>query len=245
VSPRIHNLGDFANCLPVVSGLYKYTNRKIWFVICDRLQRFKGIKELLLQQEMFEKVTFYSEEQFDHNNCIVMDDTGSEYGPGHRPMATQKYSSFLNNNYRVDIPVDDDFELSVSKLNIDFQENKLLVGDRWSPKDAPDVDDRRYSNMIESENIIPKEVAFYLDYSKDLVYNCSLIKYNPNPLITTFTGIGILADLMKKDVYILWGEDVRNWQGKPIDYSYHMHYYGDRKSVLQYVKDYKWKLSTI
>jgi peptide chain release factor 2 len=51
ISPRIHNLGDFAHCLPALSGLYKMTGQKMMFGICDRLERFKGIKELLKAQD--------------------------------------------------------------------------------------------------------------------------------------------------------------------------------------------------
>ncbi len=43
-SPRIHNLGDFMHCLPALSGLHKKLKYKFSFVICDRLERFVGIK---------------------------------------------------------------------------------------------------------------------------------------------------------------------------------------------------------
>lgn len=236
-SPRIHNLGDFANCLPTLSGLYKTTGLKMSFGICDRLQRFNGIKELLLQQEMFAEVHFMHEKPT-VSQYIVIDDTGSDDNHGVNPYATQRYTNFVIDNYKIQFETDSNFELIVPKLDIDYQEDKFIIGDRWSPKDAPDVDDRRYSNMIESLGLVPKNKSFYLDYTKDLIYNCSMVRYNPNLFITTFTGIGILADLMKKDLCVLWGEDVRNWAGKPVENSFETHYYFNRKAKLVYVNDF-------
>ncbi|NBP00460.1 MAG: hypothetical protein EBU90_10115 [Proteobacteria bacterium] len=240
VSPRIHNLGDFAHCLPTISAIYKKYGEKISFTICDRLQRFRGIRELLLQQEMFSEVWFYHERKFDPNRSILIDDTGSKEGNPNSPISVRQHLNFIRQNYNVDLENDDDFELNIPKLDIDYHNDKLIIGDRWSPKDAPDVDERRYSNLIESSKIIPKENAMYLDYTQDLLYNCALIKYNPNPFVTTFTGIGILADLMKKDCYILWDEDMRNWQGWGVVHDYDLHYYKDRKSKLIYIKDFNY-----
>jgi len=73
------------------------------------------------------------------------------------------------------------------------------------------------------------------------VYNCSLIKYNPNPLYTTFTGIGILSDLMDKETYILYDDDVVNWDNKPIEYSFNLHYIRNRKSKLRYLKSFNFE----
>jgi hypothetical protein len=240
VSPRIHNLGDFAHCLPTLSGLYKAYGHKISFTICDRLERFIGIKELLMQQEMFAEVWFFHEKKFDPTNCIIVDDVGNQDGNSNSPISVRQHLNFIKNTYKLDFENDDDFELQVPRYEINYHVGKLIVGDRWSAKDAPDVDERRYSNLIESSEIIPKEHSIYLDYKQDLLYNCSLIKYNPNPFVTTFTGIGIIADLMKKECYILWDEDMRNWQGWGVEQDYKLHYYQDRKSKLVYLKDFKY-----
>jgi hypothetical protein len=238
-SPRIHNLGDFMHCLPALSGLHKTLKYKFSFVICDRLERFVGIKELLMQQEMFGEVKFMHEETTVSQRYILLDDIGEEKEHGNSPIACHRFYNFIRDNYKINFDIDDDFELNVPNLNIDYHTDKLIIGDRWSPKDAPDVDERRYSNLIESSEIVPKEKAHYLDYKKDLIYNCSLIKNNPNPFITTFTGIGIVADLMKKDCYILWDEDLRNWQGWGVEHDYKLHYYQNRNSKLVYIRDFK------
>lgn len=237
VSPRIHNLGDFANCLPALSGFYKLTGHKMSFSICDRLQRFVGLKELLLAQEMFSDVKFMHEESLP-DRYIVIDDQDQEENLGHIPTATFKYANSIRKGYGIQFDIDDEFELNIPKLDIDYMTDKVLVGDRWSSNDAPDVDTRRYSYMIKDSGILNHKDTFYLDYTKDLLYNCSLIKYNPNPFVTTFTGIGILADMMRKDQYIVWGDDLHNWNNKPIEYSFKMHYFMNRNSKLVYIKDF-------
>ena len=238
VSPRIHNLGDFAHCLPVLSGLYKYTGHKIWFVLCDRLQRFKGLKELLMYQGFFEKITFLHEGGFDFTNAVVVDDTGSDDGYEERPVIQQRYLNYFNQQCRTQIQPDDDFELIVPKFDINYHEKKLIVGDRWSPKDAPDVDTRRNFNVIQGSDVLKHNSVKYLEYTQDLVYNCSLIKYNPNPFITTITGIAILADLMKKDFYLLWDDDMKIWQGSSIENEFNLHYYKNRGAKLTYIKTF-------
>jgi len=237
ISPRIHNLGDFANCLPVLSGLYKKTGEKINFGICDRIQQFKGIRELLSSQEMFHKVSFMRD--FKTNDpCLVIDDNYPEMIVPNIPISTCRYANYIAENYKIDFVPDGDFVLKIPQMPVEYIPEKILIGDRWSAKQAVELDTRRYSNMIETSGIMKDADVYYLDYTHDLVYNCNLIKKSERPFVTTFTGIGIIADLMKKDTYILWGEDVRNWDNNPIQYSFDLHYYKDRNSKLVYVNDF-------
>ena len=240
-SPRIHNLGDFAHCLPALSGLYKKTGEKISFGICDRLQRFKGIKELLLNQEMFGDVYFMSERSMGTELYLIVDDHGDDSEENINAMAAYRNVNYLNKHYNLDVEIDNDFELNVPELDIDYCNDKFLVGDRWSPSDAPDVDDRRKSNLLKSSGLFDDDRFKYLDYSNDLVYNCSLIKYNSNPFYTTFTGTGILSDLMNKETYILYDDDVSMWDGNPVEYSFNLHYIKNRKSKLRYIKSFEFE----
>ena len=48
-----------------------------------------------------------------------------------------------------------------------------------------------------------------------------------------------IADLLNKDQLVLWGEDIRNWDNKPIEYSFQKHYYGNRNSKLLYLGDFE------
>lgn len=240
-SPRIHNLGDFVHCLPVLSGLYKKSGQKISFGICDRLQRFNGIKELLLLQGIFCEVFFMSEKPIAKEYFIV-DDHGRDSDENINAMASYRQYNFLRDNQNLDFEIDNEFELYVPFFwELDYQHNKSIIGDRWSPKEAPDVDDRRKSNLLRDSGLFPENKFFYLDYRDNLVYNCSLIKYNPNPFYTTFTGIGIISDLMNKETYILYDDDVAVWDGKPVNYSFNLHYFRNRKSKLRYLKEFKFE----
>lgn len=234
--PRIHNLGDFANCLPALSGLHKSTGEKIHFSISNQLGRFNGLKQLLCLQEMFADVILESEEKKD-SKYINIHDQSDEDSQTVVPSATLRYANSLYSQ-NIEFEIDEDFEMNVPKLGFDYLEDTILIGDRWSSKEDSNLDSRRASYMIKDSGILNHKKTLQLDYKKDLVYNCSLVKYNPNIFVTTFTGIGILADLMKKDQYIVWGEDLRDWAGKPIEYSFELHYFKNRNSKLCYVEDF-------
>jgi hypothetical protein len=241
-SPRIHNLGDFSHCLPALSGLYGHVGEKFRFVICDRLERFRGIKELLSAQEMFEEVLFVHELRNQNIQGILIDDTGRKDNHGLNCGIAHRYYNFLKDNLRIDFKIDDTFELQIPNSSIDKMPDKILVGDRWSTKDAPDVDDRRLSNLIEGSGILDGLDTYYLDYTKNLVYNCNLIKYNNKPFITTFTGIAVLADLMKKETIVLYDDDMDNWNNKPLGEIFNDHFYLNRKTSVRYIKNFNTKL---
>ena len=234
-SPRIHNLGDFSHCLPALSGLYKHTNEKMHFIICDRLQRFKGIKELLLGQEMFEKISFVHEIQ-EPLQVILIDDTGDKGNHGLNSAIAHRYANFIKQNYGIQFNIDDDFELQLPFIETE-NNTGILVGDRWAPKDAIDVDDRRLSNVIESSGILKDFDVSYLDYKKDLVYNCNLIKKS-NKFITTVTGIAVLSDLMKKETIILYDDDMTNWNNKTIEEIFTDHFYSNRKTSIHHIRKF-------
>lgn len=236
-SPRIHNLGDFMHCLPTLSGLYKKTGEQLSFGICNRLERFKGIKELLQYQDMFEEVKFMHEITQPSDRYIIVDDVGNERGDNNSPICVRRFHNFIVDNYLIDYEIDNDFVLKIENLNLDVAD-KTIIGDRWSPNDAPDVDTRRKSNLIKDSGVIDESKSHYLDYTKDLMYNCNLIRYSHAPFITTFTGIGIVADLMYKETVVLWDEDMRNWQGWGVEHDFKLHYYQNRNSKLVNINDY-------
>jgi hypothetical protein len=212
------------------------------FIICDRLQRFNGLKELLLAQDMFEKVSFVHEIQ-EPVRAVLIDDTGREDGYGQDPIVCHKYYNFIKDTNQIDFRIDSEFELQVPKLDIDFHQDKFLVGDRWSAKDAPDVDTRKGSNVLEDSGILDKDKVLYLDYTKDLVYNCSLIKYNTKPFLSTVTGIAILADMMNREVVVLWDDEYEKiWpgiSGETVDKIYDLHHYKNRKVRMEYLNSFK------
>ena len=235
LSPRIHNLGDFSHCLPTLSGFVKKYG-KVSFGICPRLKRFNGIIDLLMYQGLFTDVWFYGDKDFS-SPLMIVDDTGSDEGNTGESLVSRRFFNYTK-TLGVDIEFDSDFTLQVPNI-ITCSDTAYVVGDRWSPSDAPDVDDRRKSNLIKASGVIDNLDTYYLDYADGLMYNLSIIKQNPNPFITTFTGIGILADLMKKDTYVLWDEDMRFWNGGTVEDDHRLHYWTNRNSKLVYIRDFR------
>lgn len=242
ISPRIQNLGDFAHCLPTLSGYHKTFNERIQFCISARMRRFKGIKDMLMHQGIFSEVFFTDENSKEpfSERPVAIDDTGPDWGNRGEALAASRFYNHFKMSTNLKFDLDREFELKTYNTYVQHvHKDKIIVGDRWSPNQAPDVDERRFSNHLESSGILSEYDTHYLDYSQDLLYNMHLIKYNPNPFVTTFTGIGILADLMKKETYILWDEDMRFWNNKTVEDDYRLHYWKDRNSKLVYIKDFK------
>ena len=231
------NLGDFCNALPVISGISKYANQKIHLIIRPEMRKFNGIKEFLKYQPMIEDVD-YSDDLLTFGDIITLSSwTRMDQENTNRPVETCRYENWVNDYYGMFFEVDDDFEVQVEQMIVEDVTDKTIIGDRWSAKQDPSIDTRRFTNVVESgANPDPSKVH-YLDYSKSIMYNLNLIKNNPNTFITTFTGIGIIADLMYKETIVCWDEDMRTWDGHPVEFDFIRHYYGNRNSKLVYVKD--------
>lgn len=230
------NLGDFCNALPVISGISKYVNEKIDIVIRPEMRKFNGIKEFLLYQPMFNSVEF-ADEVFTYGDIMKLSSwTRMDQENENRPIETCRYENWVNDNYRMLFEVDDEFEIQVKPMTFTLSDimSKTVIGDRWNHET---IDTRRNTNVVE-HGVKPDPLkVIYLDYSKPIMENLNIIKNNPNPFITTFTGIGIIADLMNKETIVCWDEDMRIWDGHPVEFDFKRHYYGDRKSKLVHVKD--------
>jgi hypothetical protein len=231
------NLGDFCNALPVISGLSKHFKQKIHLIIRPEMRKFNGIKEFLKYQPMIEDVDF-SDDLLVFGEVVTLSSwTRMDQEAADRPIETCRYENWVRDNYGLEFQVDDDFEIQVFPMFIDDLTNRHIIGDRWSSKQDPSVDTRRNTNVIEhGANPDPTKVT-YLDYTKPIMHNLNVIKNNPNPFITTFTGIGIIADLMNKETIVCWDEDMRTWDGHPVGFDFKRHYYGDRNAKLVYIKD--------
>ncbi len=230
------NLGDFANALPVISGLsLSDGGRPVDLVIRGEMKKFVGIKELLLQQPCINSVEFDDEVFF--NGAINLSSwTRMDQNDPNRPIETCRYENWVRDHYQINFQVDDNFELLIDPMNGIAMEttSKYIIGDRWN---HPTIDTRRKIQVVKDGVNPDPEKILYLDYNKSLMYNLNMIKNSPKPFITTFTGIGILADLMNKETIVCWDEDMRMWDGHPVEYDFKRHYYGNRKSKLVYVKD--------
>jgi hypothetical protein len=230
------NLGDFMNAMPVLSGINK-SNGKFKLIIRDEMVKFNGIKEFLMYQDLFSEVSFQND-SFIYGNIIGLSSwTREDRTAPHRPIETCRYETYLRDNSpNLQFEVDDDFEIKVDSMNHIAIEttNKYIIGDRWNHQT---IDTRRNTNVVENGVEPDPEKVFYLDYNQSIMYNCNLIKNSSKPFITTFTGIGIIADLMNKETICCWDEDMRMWDGRPVEYDFERHYYTNRKSKLVYVKD--------
>lgn len=225
------NLGDFLNAMPVLSGICK-ANGKFDFFIKGEMKKFKGLKEFLMYQDLFSSVNF-DDEVFLYGNIIGLSSwTREDRNNTHRPIETCRYENYLRDTFpKLEFEVDDDFILKVEDFP-DYEWNPgYYGGDRWN---GPNIDGRRASwTLAHLPNIT------FLDYNDTLMKNAYIIKNCNSPFISTFTGISGIADLLNKDQLVLWGEDIRNWDNKPIEYSFQKHYYGNRKSKLLYIGDFE------
>lgn len=223
------NLGDFLNVLPVLSGI-KNAYGKFDFIIKGEMKKFKGIKEFLMYQDLFDSVEF-DDDIFFTGALILSSWTREDKNNDSRPIETCRYENWLKDNYKLDFIVDDGFVLKVQELNLPVDQSRPYCGDRWS---GNNIDARRNSWTLAHIAGLNS-----LDYNNDLMTNAYYIKNSKLPFVSTFTGISIIADLLNKQQMVLWGEDIRNWDNKPIEYSFEKHFYKTRNSKLMYLGDFE------
>jgi hypothetical protein len=225
------NLGDFLNAMPVLSGISK-SNGKFDFIIKGEMKKFKGLKEFLMYQDLFSSVEFDSD-VFLYGGVIGLSSwTREDRNKTIRPIETCRYENYLRDTFpKLEFEVDDDFILKVEELNLPVDQSMPYCGDRWN---GPNIDGRRASWTLRHLANLN-----FLDYNNTLMENAYYIKNTTLPFISTFTGISGIADLLNKNQLVLWGEDIRNWDNKPIEYSFQKHYYGNRNSKLLYLGDFE------
>lgn len=230
----IGNLGDFLNSIPVLSGLSKKFG-KLDLCILNSMRKFKGIKEFLLYQDVFNSVNFDDEietTEFLKINSLTREDKNSDI----RPIETCRYENFLKDNYALDFDVDDEFLLKYPNLNIEVKPG-FYVGDRWSR--SQETDNRRRSEIfghLQNFN--------FIDFNLDLLTNTYIIAKSEMPFVSTFTGVSNIADLLNKSHFVIWEDSMTNWDNKPIEYSFEKHYYKNRKGKLLYIESFERLIGT-
>jgi hypothetical protein len=234
------NLGDFLNAMPVLSGIHKDLG-KFKFMIKGEMNKFKGIKEFLLYQGLFEEV-FFDNENFVHGNIHVISSWTHETKRNpNRPTETCRYENFVKDHYGWTFEVDDAFEIKVPDFNMEVAYG-YWVGDRWS---VGDIDNRRETHIL---SFLKNQDYHFLDYDNDLLTNAYIIKTLNKPFITNFTGVGMLADLLNKELYCVWhendwkpefrrGKNVSWDNGKDIEHVFQKHFFSDRKAKLVHRDD--------
>lgn len=235
------NLGDFVQSLPVLSGIYKQYGL-IEFYIRHEMRKFRGVKEFLLYQGIFSAVYFDDENREVKPPIYILSSwTREDRGNPCRPIETCRYENWIKDNYKLKFDVDDEFEIKYphSELKLD---NTYYVGDRWW---SPDIDSRREVNVLSYLTQYN-----FLNYDNDILTNCFIIKESSKPFITNFTGVGMIADLLNKECYIVWrpedwkpefrrGNDISWDNGKNIQQIFEKHFYLDRKAKLVHADDLK------
>lgn len=230
------NLGDFLNAMPVMSGIVN-SYGKFELIIRHEMRKFNGMKEFLEYQELFTEVVFDDEVILYGDKPLFMSSwTREDRNLDIRPVETCRYENWMKDNYNLNFDVDDDFLLKTPDIELEPMQDLYVLGDRWDNTQDPDVDSRRKTRVLQDSGRFDSEKVIYLDYHNTIFYNAALIKQSKNPFITTFTGIGILADLMGKETYVLWDDDMEFWDGRPVQYDFKRHYYGNRNSKLRYIK---------
>lgn len=226
------NVGDTLNVLPVLSGIYKASGHSISLVINDKMKIFNGIKELLSMQECICEVKYKSEINLDNtcNTLSLVDDFQQHL---FRPWETVRLEEYFKRHYSLEFNVDDDFVLDVP--DIEFDDTKFLVGDRMY---HPMMDQRRKFLTLKDSGKFNLDKIDFLDYNVPMHINAARIAKTTKPIFTTFTGISVIGDLLQKEQVVLWGDDIRNWDNKPIEYSFNKHFYRDRNSKLMYLGDF-------
>lgn len=227
------NVGDTLNVMPVLSGIYKSTGHKISLVVRDKMKMFNGFREFMQYQPCIASLKFESEISLDNtyqHMSLVDDFTRHE----NRPWETVRLEESFKHRYNISFETDDDFILSVPKLPAQ-PDDRYLVGDRMLHRD---MDQRRLFNVLENSGKFPLDKCMFIDYNQPMLYNAALVNETRKPIFTTFTGISVIADLLNKEQMVFFGEDIRNWDSKPIEYSFNKHFYRDRKSKLLCLGDF-------
>jgi hypothetical protein len=225
------NVGDTLNVMPVLSGIFKSTGHAISLVVRDKMKIFNGFRELLLMQECVCSVKYESDVTIDSTyNILSLVESFDKHTI--RPWETVRLEEDFRRRYNIDFMVDDSFELNTPVIE---PINKFIVGDRMS---HPEMDQRRQFNVLQNSGKFPLDRCMFLDYNQSMVDNAALIKASSKPIFSTFTGISVIADLLKKETVVLWGDDLKNWDNKPIEYSFNKHFYRNRNCRLAYLGDF-------
>jgi hypothetical protein len=228
------NLGDFLNGLPVMSGISK-TYGKFELTIKKEMRKFKGIKEFLMYQDLFTDVSF-DDEVFMYGDIIRMSSwpIREDKNNPDRPIETCRYENYMKDNYTMEFEVDDDFTVKTPEYDIDVKDS-YYVGDRWA---VGEIDTRRETHIL--SHLTNCE---FIDFDRTMLENAYIIKNLTKPFITNFTGVGMLADLLNKELYCVWkaedwkpehrvGNDVSWDNGKNINQVFEKHFYLNRKAKL-------------
>lgn len=238
-SPTVLNFGDFLNAFPVLSGLANMAGEPLRLVVPGDFRKFNGFREFMEYQPCIGELVYRDEIlNMDESSYTLTCYSSEEFRDltvrPNRPIETMRHERFIRYTYPNLIwEVDDEFTLTT--WGTDYARDVTIVGDRW----AQVSDTRRAWNILKDCGLFDDETKFqFLDYSKPLIDNCALILSSNHPFIGTFTGSGMMADLVRQPNICLWDDSMVGWNGADISYSYWKHYYSDRENTLMSIEEY-------
>ena len=234
------NLGDFLNGLPVLSGISK-SYGKFDLIIRHEMKKFKGLKEFLMYQDIFNSAEFDADLFFSGATQMSSWPIREDKSNPNRPIETCRYENFMKDNHRMVFEVDDDYTVKIPEYDIVVKDTHY-VGDRWA---VGNIDDRRATHTLSNLNNCE-----FIDYNNDLLMNAYIIKNSTKPFIASLSGVSVLADLLNKDGYVVWkaedwnpefrkGDNISWDNGKDINTIFEKHFYKNRKMKLLHEKDLK------
>jgi hypothetical protein len=215
-------------------------NEKLDFTIpVDFNEKFPTLREFLEHQPMFNSVAFSNERDYQgiqiHAFRRKIEKPYDMSMPGETYRAQQ--NAELDNN--IGIIVDNNFEFVVPELNLDWDISKDLVGERSHHS-------RRHQRK---EYFLGPSGHFnnclFLDYKDSILINAWKVKKCQGVFISTFTGISIMADLMKKNHVVAWDQEsvddcLLDGQNCTVEKMFNRHYYEDRNAQLIALETFNW-----
>lgn len=241
--PRVENLGDFLNGLPVVSGISKAIGEPVKFVVNPALRKINGFREFMEFQPFISELVYRDEMVImDEKSYLTLSYADNEFKElterPLRPIETMRWKFFVNTYYpQLKWEVDDDLVLQVYDnymCDDPLFNDYYFVGDRWNQV----IDKRRdWEILANSLLFVDGSKFFFLPYDKFTIMDCAWhIKFSSKPFISTFTGSGMLGDLLKKETWCVYDDSmIPLWNGMPIEYSYWKHFYKNRNNRLVHI----------
>lgn len=214
-------VGDFLNTLPFLSYYTQLKNEKASISLLPCMQNFTGLKEFLEYQPFIDKVYFdgpTSDCVMDLQiYCTLANQFGITDFP-RRSIGTARLAGFdqIDRNLTLRFP---------SVQTVEDVSQKIIVADRVRTQVM------RKSGQFDNPNF------FWLDYSKDMIYNLNLMSRSKLPVYATFTGVAILLNLCRIPVKLIYYEDLVNYYGRPVNHFHTDHHFLDRPIELVWYKD--------
>lgn len=210
---NIYDSGVFC-ILPVLSGLYKETNKKMNLILENNIASDRELKKIFQHQECINKV--YDVEKYKKECCIV-NNLNTHNCEKERPYYTQNFKNQLNDLISEKFDVDDNFKLKILDDEEESNDEMFVI----------------YDSIRRIEEVFKKD-KIQINYEDCSFQILSSIFKSSLPLYTSSLKIAILANLANKETIYMhddWEFDIMS--------NYRRFFYTDRNTELVNIKDIK------